>query len=65
MITNGMKSSEFVLLVLVLVAGFVLVMTGHLDVNEYWKWAVGGAAAYQVSRGLAKQEPVTPPNDKA
>ena len=50
----GIRTTEFALSVLVLVAATALLFAGKLDADA-WKWAVGlVAAGYSVSRGLAK-----------
>jgi hypothetical protein len=63
-LTNGLKSSEFWTTLAAVAVGLVLVLTNHLDGDTYWQFAAIGTGAYAVSRGLAKTEPVVPPDDK-
>lgn len=52
--TEGTRTSEFWIAVLVIVAATGLVFTGSLDADN-WQWAVGlVASGYAISRGLAK-----------
>jgi hypothetical protein len=61
---SGFKTTEFLLTIAAIVAILVAVYVGdaHLDASDGWRYASWIAAAYIVSRGLAKlgtREPAT------
>lgn len=53
--TDGTRTSEFWISILVLVAATVLVAIGKLEADQWMIVATGSAGAYAISRGLAKK----------
>lgn len=58
--TNGLKTTEFWLSVLTIVAGTVALLTGNIDADKWIFVITGAAGAYNLSRGLAKIGPSAP-----
>lgn len=56
----GLRTSEFLVALLNLVAQVALAMNGTVSDGAATKYTVAGAIAYIVSRGLAKYEPRGP-----
>ena len=54
--TPGSKSSEFLVMVLNVIAQIALAWSGELSSGTATKLGFGGAVAYVISRGLAKYE---------
>ena len=54
--TPGSRSSEFLVMVLNVIAQVVLAVTNTLSAGTATKYGVAGAIAYAISRGLAKYE---------
>ena len=68
--TPGAKSSEFLVMILNVIAQIILAATDTLSSGTATKYSVFGIIAYAISRGLAKYEgrgtvpapPPPPPN---
>lgn len=58
--TSGVKTSEFWLSVLTIIAATVVLTTGDIDADKWILIVTGAASAYNLSRGLAKVGPATP-----
>lgn len=55
--TPGTRTSEFLVAVLNVVAQVALAWSGTISDGSATKYGIVGAAAYIISRGLAKYEP--------
>ena len=54
--TPGAKTSEFLVMVCNVVAQIALAWSGEISTGHATMFGLAGAAAYQISRGLAKYE---------
>lgn len=53
--TPGYKTTEFWMTLVVILLAFALVLTDHVDGDQWLILAGAGGGAYSVSRGLAKR----------
>lgn len=58
--TSGLKTSEFWLSIVTIIAATVVLVTGDIDADKWILVVTGAAGAYNLSRGLAKVGPATP-----
>ena len=55
--TEGMKTSEFWLTLVLIIAATLLAWGGTITEQTWLLVSTGGAAGYSISRGLAKKTP--------
>lgn len=60
MTTSGIKTSEFWLSMVAIIAASVVLVTGDIDADKWILIVTGATGAYNLSRGLAKVGPATP-----